>query len=140
MAGKLRRQFLYAVSPGLCVVTAKIPLGRTGAVGTVDGRGIKSVTRSDVGSLTVNFNDKYLGMVSVQGILDANQGSAVANTGADGYAIQLAGDWSDNSLSAVNGGDGYCKIETLVGSTGTVADAITCDLLLTFWMKTSEQS
>jgi len=140
MAGKLRRQFQYAVAPGLCLVTAKIPIGTAGVVGTIDGRGIKSVTRAASGQYTINFNDKYLGMASFAGHVDVNNGNATAPTAADGYLVQLAGDWSDNTIgTSVNGGDGYAKIETVTHA-GSNTDALKCDILVTFWMKTSEQS
>ena len=63
------------------IIDLDIPIGATGAVGTVAGAGIKSVVRNAAGIYQINFLDnynKYLGMS--WDFLSPNSGSDVAIT------------------------------------------------------------
>jgi len=114
MANKLRRQFSYSVGPGHVHIGARVPVNTAGVLGTPVGKGIKSVSRTAAGAYTVNFDDKYIDLLSAVGMVDVNPDNAVTNTCADGYLCQLAGEWVAG-VAGVNGGDGYAKVDVFIG-------------------------
>lgn len=67
MANTRFTQFLYTKHGKPTIIDLDIPIGATGAVGTVVGAGIKSVTRLVAGVYQINFSDnynKYLGLIA----------------------------------------------------------------------------
>ncbi len=88
-------QFMATFHGKPVLVDCDIPIGSTGAVGTVAGMGIASVTRLAVGTYKVKFQDtfnKYLGTFAE--IWSPNSGSNVAVTAINPttvYTITVVG-------------------------------------------------
>ncbi len=79
MANSRFTQFMYTKHGMPVVLDVKVPIGGTGAVGTlVGGAGIASVVRNAVGTYQINLSDsynKYLGMSC--SVLSPNSGSSI---------------------------------------------------------------
>lgn len=59
MASRRFFQFTQSLNPGLTLIQGTVAIGATGAVGTVTGSGISSVTRLAAGTYLVKFQDNY---------------------------------------------------------------------------------
>lgn len=79
MANKRFFQFLFSKQPKLTMINGLVPIGATGAVGTVSGAGVQGVTRLAAGIYKIKLLDNYYGYVdsdfSMQGGIT---GSSVA--------------------------------------------------------------
>jgi len=128
---KRRNQFLYNLRPGTTVIQGKIPIGSGGAIGTVSIPGVTSVVRANTGLLTVNLEDRYLGLVGWDASIETGA------SGADGYSVQMVDSQYIDGGEVANSGNGYVQIETLNAS-HAVADALLCSIWLTLHLKTSD--
>ena len=66
MAARQFQQFQGVLEKGLVTLYANIPIGATGAVGTLDkskNQGISSVVRNSAGNYTISFGDSVQGSV-----------------------------------------------------------------------------
>lgn len=133
----LRRQFLYNVRPGTVLLHAEIAIGSGGSptLTTASGKGIKSVSRTGTGALTVNLDEPYLGLIHFgkPGI----EGASLV----DAYGVQLAGEWvaGVSTVNETNGiADGYVKLLCHDGY-GNAADLISHTIWLDLACATSEQ-
>lgn len=145
---ELRRQFSYNVRPGTTLLQGEIAIGSGGAPTLTSGagHGIKSVSRTAEGSLTVNLENPYLGLVGWHCSIE-NDGSL-----QDSYGVQLAGEWvagvdtiNEDTLDGVP--DGYVKLHTFEGygsqtvspfPSAVLSDMVDHTLWLSLWLKTSE--
>jgi hypothetical protein len=59
MANRYLKSRLYTFETDLVKIVGTMTVGATGAVGTVKGMGIASVTRTGVGAYTVTLQDSY---------------------------------------------------------------------------------
>ena len=128
---KRRFQWTYGLRPGTTIVQGKIPIGSGGAVGTVSIPGVTSVVRANTGLLTVNLEDRYLGLVGFQANIETGA------SGADGYSVQMVNSQYIDGGETANSGNGYVQIETL-NTSHAVADALLCSVWLTLHLKTSD--
>lgn len=121
-----RYQFGYSATPGLCELELKIPIGGTGAVGTIVGSQVSSVTRLAQGIYRIKFLDKYQkfihGTCSIESPAGSTQSPGALVTGTM-YQILTVGntDWSAVGLpSDLTAAVGMCFVATGAGSgTGT---------------------
>lgn len=98
MANTRFTQFLYSKHGKLCFLDVKVPIGATGAVGTlVGGAGIASVARNAAGIYQVNLLDSYSKFLSILCEIDSpNSGSDIlvasaGTTSGTTYVITLVG-------------------------------------------------
>ena len=79
MANRLFNNKVYTLQQDLVILEGNFVVGAVGAVGTVKGSGITSVTRADVGKYVIKLDDKYdryLGGFS--GFINLGAGSGIA--------------------------------------------------------------
>jgi len=127
---KRRFQWTYGLRAGTTIVQGKIPIGTGGAIGTVAIPGVTSVVRANTGLLTVNLDDRYLGLVGFQANIETGA------SGADGYSVQMVDSQYIDGGETANSGNGYVQVETL-NTSHAVADALLCSVWLTLHLKTS---
>lgn len=129
---KSRSQFTYGLRAGTTIVQGNIPIGSNGAVGTVNIKGITSVVKNSTGDYTVNFDEKYLGLVGASSVVETG------TAGADGYTVQLVdSSFLTGGYETVNSGDGYIGLQVL-NTAGSLASPINCKVWVNFFLKTSE--
>lgn len=132
-----RRQYTYNLRPGLTMINAEIAIGSGGAPTLTSGvgHGVKSVSRTGAGQLTVNLESAYLGLSGFHASLEND-------TLVDDYGIQLVGEWLSGvaTVNVAEGvADGYVKVGVSDGYGNAFIDPIDHVLWLTLFAKTSEQ-
>lgn len=144
MARKLRNQFFYNYRSGTVRIEGKIPLSYGGEVGTIDIPGVKSVSKVSAGLYTVNFDQKYKGMVGWSvGIQNTNTWDGTQTIATDGYQAILVDDefvdGGEGTHAAVNSYDGYAQLQILqADGTGAATLCNGMALWISFDLKTSD--
>lgn len=101
-SGKLRRQFLSSLRPGLTKLVGKAAIGSGGVVATdstTDTPGFV-VTRASAGTYTITLNEKWLGLVGFKVGFLRSSGHTVGEVG-DAYAGHLTADSVTSSTPTV---------------------------------------
>lgn len=60
MANRYMQQFLFGFNHMLTFLEGNVSIGASGAVGTLKGSGIASVTKNSTGNYTIVLEDKYM--------------------------------------------------------------------------------
>lgn len=126
MANRYGYQFLYSRNPMLTFIEGNFVVGASGAVGTVKGSGVESVTKLSTGTYQIKLEDGYpryliggAGIVAPLTGSPVSDGSFVATTT---YVITTVGDtdWAAIGLpSDLTPAIGQSFVATGVGGAGT---------------------
>lgn len=131
MADRNFERSLNSLNKGLTFIEGNAVIGSTGAVGTVKGSGVTSVTRTGAGAYTLKLEDKYSRYLGGSvGFINASTGSGIAavevasltvNTEvADGTGIKIqcydyTGVAADPAAASVLGFYCWLRNSTLTG-------------------------
>jgi len=131
MASRMFETAVYSLNKGLTLIEGNAVIGSTGAVGTVKGSGVLSVTRTGTGAYTIKLEDKYQRYLGgTIGFINASTGSGVASVEvcsltvntevADGTGIKIqcydyAGVAVDPASASVMGFICWLRNSTLTG-------------------------
>ena len=99
MAARMFQQFQGTLEKGVVSLFANIPIGGTGAVGTLvasKNQGIKSVVRNSAGNYTISFGDSIQGSLDKYVRLLSLNSSVVLGSVSTVSAIQV---WSDDAAT-----------------------------------------
>lgn len=101
MANQLLQQFSYSFSRMLTEVEVKIPIGASGAVGTLVGQGITSVTKLTTGIYAIKLNDNYSKFIHALYSIESPTAGAAVTAGSfvtgTMYQITTLGNTNYNS-------------------------------------------
>lgn len=78
MANRYMQQFFYSFNHGITFLEGSFTVGASGAVGTVKGSGIASVTKNSTGNYTIALEDKYMKFLGANFNLVAASYSGIA--------------------------------------------------------------
>lgn len=126
MSNAFLKQFYYSKRAFPVQIDVKIPIGSTGAVGTIVGPGVSSVTRTAAGVYRLKFVDNYAGLLAFDWSLvgaSAGSGSSVPDGSfsvGTTYVITAVGTtvWSDLP-AGITAAVGMVFTATAVGGAGT---------------------
>lgn len=126
MSNSRLQQFFYTKRAAPVQIDLKIPIGATGAVGTVVGPGVTSVTRTAAGVYKILFADDYNALLNFYWSSvgpSAGTGSSVPDGSfsvGTTYVITAVGNttWSDLP-SGITAAVGMVFTATVVGGAGT---------------------
>ncbi len=107
------KRMLRGLNPGECYLNVKIPIGATGATGTVVGKGIVSVAKNTTGVYDIVLDRGYKQLVSFDG-------SCIAATGALNHPV-LKADYTPGSTAL--------QFQTVVQA-GTATEPASGDIIL----------
>lgn len=118
------KQFFYTCHKMPVLLDVTIPIGASGAVGTITGAGVKSVTKLTTGIYQIKLQDNYYKLLgNFSSIVSPTTGSAIADgsfvTGTP-YSITSVGTttWGDLP-SGITAAVGATFIATGAGGAGT---------------------
>ena len=131
MANRNFEKTLNSLNKGLTFIEGNAVIGSAGAVGTVKGSGVTSVTRTGTGAYTIKLQDKYSRYLGGHtGFINASTGSGIASVEvasltvndevADGTGIKIqcydyTGVAADPASASVMGFYCWLRNSTIVG-------------------------
>lgn len=126
MANRRFGQFFYTTHAKPVLLDVKIPIGATGAVGTIVGPGVASVTRVSAGIYAVRLQDNYAKCFSIRASMQSPVTGAAVNDGSfvtgTVYEIVTVGstDWAAAGLlKGVTAAVGVSFVAAGAGGAGT---------------------
>lgn len=140
MSNSTFKQFFYTKRAFPVQIDLKIPIGGTGAVGTIVAPGVTSVTRTAAGVYKIKFQDNYTGLLGFSGTQiapSAGAGSSVPDgsfVSGTTYVITAVGTTSWSMLpSGLTAAVGMVFTATGVGGAGTgTAKAVAINNITSF--------
>lgn len=78
MANRYMQQFMFSFNHMLTMVEGSVSFGSSGAVGTVKGSGVKSVTKDATGKYTIKLEDNYARFLNIMPMIVSASNSGIA--------------------------------------------------------------